>query len=265
MIYTEADFIELRNVSVLRGGRKILNEIDLKIGADENVALIGPNGSGKSTFIKLITGKIYPSYTADNSECRLFGRTQWNIGDLRSMLGIVTNELQYDFHNDITGREAVLSGFFSSIGLFNNHTVTPEMEKKAGDMIAFLEVSALADKKIETMSSGEARRFLIARALVNSPKVLVLDEPSNSLDIASSAKLHAVMRRISAAGTKIVLVTHLASDIIPEINRFIFFKDGGIFADGARKDVFTAEKLSALFDMDVTLTEKDGFCWLNGK
>ena len=111
MAYKEADFIELKNVSVLRGERKILNVIDLSIGSDENVALIGPNGSGKSTFIKLITGKIYPSYTGDDSVCRLFGRTQWNIADLRSMLGIVTNELQYDFHSDITGREAVLSGF----------------------------------------------------------------------------------------------------------------------------------------------------------
>ncbi len=265
MAYKEADFIELKNVSVLRGERKILNVIDLSIGSDENVALIGPNGSGKSTFIKLITGKIYPSYTGDDSVCRLFGRTQWNIADLRSMLGIVTNELQYDFHSDITGREAVLSGFFSSIGLFNNHKVLPEMEKKAAEMIDFLDVSSLAEKKIETMSSGEAKRFLIARALVNSPKVLVLDEPSNSLDIASVVKFHETMRKICASGTKIVLVTHLVSDIIPEINRFVFLKNGSIFADGSRKDVFTAEKLSALFDMKLNLTEKDGLCWIKAE
>ncbi len=260
-----ADFIELERVSVLRGESRILNNVNLKINSGENVAIIGPNGSGKSTFIKLITGKIYPSYTGDNTVCRLFGHERWNIHDLRNMLGIVTNELQYDFHNDITGFETILSGFFASIGLFNNHIVTKEMEKKAAEMAGFMDVGHLKNRRIETMSSGEARRFLIARALVNNPKVLVLDEPSNSLDIASGAKLHKTMRKISDSGTKIVLVTHLASDIIPEINRFIFFKDGKIFADGIRKEVFNDEKLSALFEMNVELYENNGFCWLGGK
>lgn len=258
----KSNFVELKNVSVIRGERSILDSVNLVISDSENAAIIGPNGSGKSTFIKLITGNIYPSYTSDDTVCRLFGKDRWNVADLRSRLGIVTNELQYDFHSDITGFEAVLSGFFASIGLFNNHTVTKEMRIKAAEMIDFLEVSRLSGKKLETMSSGEARRFLIARALVNNPKVLVLDEPSNSLDIASAVKFHAIMRKIHSAGTKIVLVTHLVSDIIPEIGRFIYFKEGRIFADGNRKDMFNGRKLSELFGMQVDLAEKDGFCWL---
>jgi iron complex transport system ATP-binding protein len=254
------NFIELKKVSILRGDRKILDDINLDISSGENVAVIGPNGSGKSTFIKLITGKIYPSYTGNDTVCRLFGHRRWNIHDLRSMLGIVTNELQYDFHNEITGFEAVMSGFFSSVGISNNHIVTKEMTKKAGNMIDFLDISSIRNKKLETMSSGEARRFLIARALVNSPKVLVLDEPSNSLDILSSLKLHNIMRKISYFGTKIILVTHLVSDIIPEINRFIFLKGGKIFADGKRSEVFTCDKLSSLFDMKVKLAENNGLC-----
>jgi iron complex transport system ATP-binding protein len=180
--------------------------------------------------------------------------------DLRSMLGVVTNELQYDFHSEITGFEAVLSGFFSSVGISNNHTVTREMAKKACDMIDFLDISSVRNKKLEIMSSGEVRRFLIARALVNSPKVLVLDEPSNSLDISSSLKLHNTMKKISHSGTKIVLVTHLVSDIIPEMDRFVFFKGGKIFADGKRSKVFTCDKLSSLFDMKVKLVENNGLC-----
>ncbi|MDR2426890.1 MAG: ATP-binding cassette domain-containing protein [Endomicrobium sp.] len=260
----KTNFVEFKNVSVIRGERKILNDINLTITEVENAALIGPNGSGKSTFIKLITAKIYPSYTGGETVCRLFGNDKWSVADLRSRLGIVTNELQYDFHNDITGFEVVLSGFFSSIGLFNNHIVTKQMEEKASDVINFLEVSHLSSKKLETMSSGEARRFLIARSLVNNPKVLVLDEPSNSLDIAAAVKFHKMMRKIAAAGTKIVMVTHLASDIIPEIDRFIYFKDGKIFDDGCKKDIFNENKLSKLFDMKVRLTEKGGFYWLNG-
>ncbi|MCA6073148.1 MAG: ATP-binding cassette domain-containing protein [Endomicrobium sp.] len=254
------NFIEFRSVSVLRGDRKILNNVNLSVSSDENVAIIGPNGSGKSSFIKLITGKIYPSYTGDNTVCRLFGRTQWNIHDLRSMLGIVTSELEYEFHNVITGFEAVLSGFFASIGIWSNHVVTKDMIKKTDEMIDFMDVSFLKDKKLETMSSGEVRRFLIARALVNNPKVLILDEPSNSLDIASSMKLHNIMRKIVAAGTKIALVTHLVSDIIPEINRFIFFKNGEIFADGKRSEIFNSNTFSSLFGMKLKLTENDGLC-----
>ncbi|MDR2192470.1 MAG: ATP-binding cassette domain-containing protein [Endomicrobium sp.] len=258
-------FIEMKNVSVLRGDRKILDSVSLNISRRENAALIGPNGSGKSTFIKLITASIYPSYTGEDTVCRLFGNSRWNISELRSKLGIVTNELQYDFHNEITGYEAVLSGFFSSIGLFTNHKVTQAMKRKACETIEMLEVSHLKDKKLETMSSGEARRFLIARALANDPEVLILDEPSNSLDIASSIKFHNTLRKIASQKAKIILVTHLVSDIIPEIDRFVFFKEGKIFADGGRQDVFTSAKLSELFGVDVKLTQTDGICALNIK
>ncbi|GMO67808.1 MAG: ABC transporter ATP-binding protein [Endomicrobiia bacterium] len=255
-----SSFIEFKKVSVIRSARKILDDINLEINSDENVVIMGPSGSGKSVFVNLLTGKFYPSYTGDNTVCKLFGFKRWNVHDLRSMLGIVTNELQYDFHNKITGFEAVLSGFFSSVGIFNNHVVTKEMTKKATDIIEFLEVSYLKDKKLETMSSGEARRFLIARALVNNPKVLILDEPSNSLDIASFIKLYNVMRKISSYGTKIILVTHLVSDIIPEISRFIFFKDGKVFADGRRAEIFNSDKLSSLFELKVELHESNGLC-----
>jgi iron complex transport system ATP-binding protein len=255
------DFVYLKHISVLRDGRKILDDITLNIKIGEDVAIIGPNGSGKSTFIKLITRSIYPSYTyTEKGVCKLFGRDVWNIVDLRNMLGIVTNELQYNFHGEITGFDVVLSGFFSSIGIGKNHTVTKNMIKKTEQTIDLMEVSYLKDKKLEAISSGEARRFLIARALVNDPKVLILDEPSNSLDITSSLNLHKIMRKIIATGANIILVTHLVSDIIPEINRFVFFKNGKIFANGSRKNVFTSEKLSSLFGISVKISENNGFC-----
>ncbi|MDR2811793.1 MAG: ATP-binding cassette domain-containing protein [Endomicrobium sp.] len=253
------DFIYLKHISVLRDDKKILDDITLNIKTGENAAIIGPNGSGKSTFIKLITRSIYPSYTGIGI-CKLFGCNVWNVDDLRSMLGVVTSELQCDFHNEITGFDVVLSGFFSSIGIGKNHIVTKYMIKKAEQTIDLMDVSYLKDKKLETMSSGEVKKFLIARALVNDPKVLILDEPSNSLDIASSLNLHKIMRKIVATCTNIILVTHLVSDIIPEINRFVFFKNGKIFADGSRKNVFTSEKLSSLFGINVKISENNGFC-----
>jgi iron complex transport system ATP-binding protein len=251
------DFLDFANVSVVRDGAKILCDIDLQIGTDENVAIIGPNGSGKSTLIKLITRKIYPSYinTDKRGHLRLFGQSSWVLEDLRAKLGIVTNELQYDFHKFITGFECILSGFFASTGLYNVHNTDAKMHRTAHEMAELLEVSHLENRTLDTLSSGEARRFLIARSLVNNPKVLVLDEPTNSLDIATAAKFHATLRNIAVHGTKIVLVTHLVSDIIPEINRFVLLKDGAVFADGSRADVFTSDKLSHLFGVDIDLLE----------
>jgi iron complex transport system ATP-binding protein len=245
-------------VSVIRDERKILDIKNLIIGSDENTAIIGPNGSGKSTLIKLITAKIYPSWTGGETVCKMFGQSQWNVADLRSNLGIVTNELQYDFYDNIAGLDAIISGFFASIGLFKNHKKTKEMENKAQEMSDFLEISHLNNRYINEMSSGEARRFLIARALVNNPKVLVLDEPSNSLDIASVIKFHTIIKKIVQSGTKVILVTHFISDIIPELKRFTLLKDGKIFADGKRETVFTSSNLSSLFERSVDLIEKDG-------
>jgi iron complex transport system ATP-binding protein len=255
-----SNFIEMKHVSVLREGRKILSDVNLAIKAGENVAILGPNGSGKSTFIKLITRSIYPSYIGCGSCCRLFGLDKWNVSELRNLLGIVTNEFQYSFHGQTTGIETVLSGFFSSIGIGKNHIVTKTMVEKTSKIIDLMEVPYLKDRKLETMSCGEVRRFLIARALVNEPKVLILDEPSNSLDIASSLNFHKIMKKIVATGANIMLVTHLVSDIIPEMNRFVLFKNGKVFADGKRESVFTDKSLSSLFGIDVEVSENNGFC-----
>ena len=254
----EPALIELERVSVMRGDNIVLRELSLRIGVGEHVAILGPNGCGKSTLIKTITRECYP-LLRDGSRMAIFGRERWNIFDLRPLLGIVSNDLMALCTRDITGREAVLSGFFGSIGVQPYHHVTPAIEQKAGEILALLEIPHLAGRPVTEMSSGEARRVLLARALVHQPRALVLDEPSNSLDVLAQNELRDILRKLARAGIGIILVTHHLADIIPEIERVILMREGRLVADGRKEEVLTAARLADLFGLAVELARRGGY------
>lgn len=247
--------LEFQNVTIHRGDKVALDGITLSIEAGEHVAILGPNGSGKSSLIKAITRECYPRSTGN---LRILGRERWNVFELRVMLGIVSNDLMQSCSRDFSGREVVLSGFFSSIGIWPNHEVTPAMERKADEVLELLEVSHLADRNVDEMSSGEARRILIGRALVHDPKALVLDEPTASLDLHSMHELRQILRKLARSGTSIIVVTHHLPDIIPEIDRVILIKKGRVLRDGAKRETLTSESLTELFETPVELIERTG-------
>jgi iron complex transport system ATP-binding protein len=174
-------------------------------------------------------------------------------------MGIVSGDLQLDYTRDISVVEVVLSGFFSSIGIYPNMKIEPYMLKRTADIIDFLEIRHLASKNISNLSTGEARRVLIGRALVHDPMILVLDEPTNSLDLKSKHVFRETVSKIAAAGKSIILVTHDLEDIVPEINRAVLLKDGRIFADGNIEDILTAEKLTELFGIPVEVGKGKGY------
>lgn len=250
--------IDLRRVTVMRGANIALRELSLTIGAGEHVAILGPNGCGKSTLIKTITRECYP-LAQPGSSVEILGQTLWNVVDLRGMLGIVSNDLMTQCTREITGFEIVLSGFFSSIGIWPNHHVTDAMREKASEVLALLEAPHLGEKPVEEMSSGEARRMLIGRALVHSPRALLLDEPSTSLDLFAQHELREIVRKLAQSGIGILLVTHHLSDIIPEIDRVILMRNGGIVGDGAKEDLLTASSLRELFGVEVELAQRGGY------
>jgi iron complex transport system ATP-binding protein len=251
--------IEFHNVTIARGEKLGLDGVNLSIASGEHIAILGPNGSGKSTLIKAITRELYPLQTHGPSSVRILGREAWNVFELRPHLGIVTNDLMQLCTRNYSTREIVLSGFFSSVGIWPNHVVTPAMEKKTSEVIELLEITSLADRNVDELSSGEARRVLIARALVHAPEALVLDEPTASLDFRAVRELREILRKITAAGTSMILVTHHLEDIIPEIERVVILKDGRIVRDGAKKDVLTSEELSRLFDLPAEVLERSGY------
>lgn len=248
--------IEFRNMTLSRDGRTALHAIDLTIATGENVAVLGPNGSGKSSLIKAVTRECYPR---QGSNVRILGQETWDVFDLRSQIGIVSNDLMQACTCQWPAREIVLSGFFGSVGVWPYHTVTPEMERRADEVLELLEIPHLAGRPVAELSSGEARRVLIARALVHAPRALMLDEPTTSLDFRAKHELLAVLRKLAQAGTSIVLVTHALTDVIPEITRVVLLKDGRIVRDGAKERVLTADALSDLFGTPVEIVERRGF------
>ena len=242
----------------MRGDKFALDDFSLRIMPQEHIAIIGPNGCGKSTLIKTITRECYP-VPRDNSRLTILGNERWNVFELRVLLGIVSNDLRERLKSDTTGREIVLSGFFSSTQIFENHHVQPEHLQKTNAALERLEATHLADRPMGELSSGEAQRILIARALVHDPLALVFDEPSNSLDILMQHKLRDAMRGLAQSGVGIVMVTHHAADIIPEIERVVLMRDGRVLADGRKEELLTEDRMSKLFGYPVEIARRDGY------
>ncbi|MGB2592029.1 MAG: ATP-binding cassette domain-containing protein [Candidatus Acidiferrum sp.] len=253
--------LDLCNVTVVRGdsaGRPALDGISLRIRAGEHVCILGPNGCGKSTLIKTITRECYP-LAREGSSISILGRELWNIFELRSLLGIVSPDLLASCTTDATGCDVVLSGFFSSTRIFPHHHPDPEHLSRAIATLERLGIAHLAGRAISQMSSGEAKRTLIARALVHDPQTLLFDEPSNALDIAAQFQLRDTMRQLARGGLGNLLVTHHVSEIIPEIERVVLLRAGRILADGSKQEVLTASHLSSLFGVPVRLVQQDGY------
>jgi len=248
---TSTEFLQLCHVNVARGDRVVLHDVNLTIRAGEHVAILGPNGCGKSTLILTITCQLYPIVQPGMS-VRIFGRERWDLTELRRHFGVVSAgpmgaEVPGERTAVTTGLDAVIAGFFSASTLWPNLHVTDEMRARAREALERIEASHLASQLVGAMSAGEKRRILIARALVHRPRQLLLDEPSNALDLAAQRELRETLRSLAREGTGLVMVTHHLADILPEIERIILMLDGRIVADGPREELLTESRLSQLF------------------
>lgn len=177
--------IEFENIDVGYDEKVVLKDINLKIKSGEHFAILGANGSGKSTLMKLIQSQIHPRQTK-NFKKEIFGKSRYSIFELKKELGVITNDLHNYFEKEggyLSGFEVVLSGYYSSIGIFTHQDFTKEQIKKALEVMDFLEIIDLKDKKVSSMSTGQLRKCIVARALIHDPKAFVLDEPTVGLDI----------------------------------------------------------------------------------
>lgn len=250
--------VDFRNITVYRGETLALDGVSLAIPCGQHVAIIGPNGSGKSTLIRTMMRYDHP-VRRFKPVMKVFGRSDWHVHDMRRLIAVVSNEMVQACSKSATGRSVVLSGYYSSFELWPQHPVTPAMEERGEAVLRLMNAGHLRDKPVNAMSTGEAKRVVIGRALVNKPRALLLDEPSNGLDIRAALELRDTLRKIAALGTSLIYVTHHLPDIVPEVSRVILLRAGRIHADGPKHELLDSEVISRVYGMPVDVIARDGY------
>ncbi|MDY0287874.1 MAG: ATP-binding cassette domain-containing protein [Sphaerochaeta sp.] len=249
--------IEISHATVQRQGKAILDDVCFTVNSGEHVAIIGPNGAGKSTLVQVISEETHPLYNPLSKRV-LFGRKRWQVLELRKRLGIVSQSLQYLCNTTYKAWEIVASGFFSSIGLDFHHQVTEEHLLRVEEVMRSFEVWHLEEKRMNRLSSGEARRVLMCRASVHDPEVMLLDEAGSNLDFPARHQYRASLEQLDRRGKTLILATHELSEIIPAIRRVVVMKGGRIVADGPKDEIIREEILSSAYGSRVFVDQREG-------
>lgn len=243
-------FLELRDAVVQRAGSPILSIDAFRLDEGEHLALLGPNGSGKSTFVKLITREVLPLHR-DHPPVLFRGRDRATLAEVKRSLGIVSSSMQDQIAVHVPAVDVVAGGLFGSLDIpaRTDAAAVVDARVRAHAAMELLGVDDLAARDIMTLSTGQARRVLIARALVHDPDALIFDEPCTGLDPEGMYYVRSSMRTLAQAGKSIVLVTHYPEDIIPEIERVVLLKNGRLHADGAKESLMNDQVMSGLFEV----------------
>ena len=250
--------LDIRHAQIYRGDTCVFEDLSFVLEVDQHTAILGPNGAGKSTILKLLAGDVH-AVPRDETVIRLFGDSQWNVWEIRKRLGIVSHDLQHQYMEQVTGLKVVLSGYHASIGTYGHQDFTYAHIARARAVMEDLGIGGMIDRRYGTMSTGEQRRCLLARALVHGPSVLVLDEPTSGLDLTATFHYLDLVRGYMRKGKTILLVTHHIHEIPPEIRRVVLLKKGKILEDGDKGGVLSETNLSRLFDCPVTLAHANGW------
>lgn len=247
--------LKIENADIYRGQTQVFHGLNLEIELGQNTAIVGPNGAGKTTLLKSLAREIYPA----SGTISIFGKERWNVWELRKNLGLVSNDLQQNYTPTAKGFDVVLSGFYSSIDVFGHQVFANEQIAAANRIVNELGIDSIRKKPFSKMSTGEQRRHLLARALINDPQALILDEPTSGLDLPATFLYLDTIRSLMRSGKTLILVTHHIHEIPPEVSHVVLMKQGKILFEGDKNEGLTSENLSQVFDVKVSVTESDGY------
>ena len=252
------NWASLKNINVYLDQKKILSNININLNFGENVLILGPNGSGKSTFLKLLNRSVYP-IISKNSSFKLFDKENINIWELRRNIGFLLKEMEERVNNRVTLYDVITSGFSGTFNSKYSKLLTEWDKIKIDNLINDWGLNNIVYDEFKSLSDGQKRRALVARALVYEPNILVLDEPFCNLDIKSNLILIQNLNKLINKGVDIIYVTHNLESILPTTNRVIFIKKGKILKDGSPYELLNSEKISDLFNISIKVIQQNGY------
>jgi len=245
-------WLDAKNTTAYKQDYKVIKNLSIKLFDNERIIILGPNGSGKSSIIDLINRNIYPIVKED-SYLRIFNEELIDIWDVRKYISTVNNEIKFRINKDLKVEDVLLSGLYGRFCKINN----PKKEDliKVRELIEKMFLNDIANKKFGHLSDGEKQISIIARAIINNPKVLILDEPSVNIDLKSRIFLIKKIKNLSQLGISILCITHDISLITKDYNRIIFLKNRKIIRDGKPSELMNSENINQLFDINIKLIE----------
>ena len=250
--------LDIQHATVYRSDTCVFSDFSFALREGEHAVILGPNGAGKSTLLKLLAGGVHPM-PLEETHVRLFGEEGANVWDARKRIGVVSHDLQREYLICAEGMNVVLSGFYASNDTYAYQEFSEGQVLRAQEVMKELGIDSLAGRRFGHLSTGEQRRFLLGRALVHDPPVLVLDEPTSGLDLKACFQYLDLLRTQIRKGKTVLLVTHHVHEIPPEIERVVLLKEGKIVADGPKSTLLTDQRISDLFDCPATLVQANGW------
>lgn len=252
--------IHLQNVSVYRNGKDILKDVTWSVEKGEHWSILGLNGSGKTSLLNVVNGYLFPSSGQVEVLGELFGKTY--IPNLRKEIGLVSSSLQQQISPFNSVLSIILSGKFASIGLYE--AVEQNDVDQARDYMNMLNIEPLEDQSYDILSQGERQRVLIARALMANPKILILDEPCNGLDMIAREELLEFIEKVADQenGPSVIYVTHYVEEVLPCFTNTLFLKEGEVFAQGKTKELLTESVLSEFFEREIAVQLEQDRTWV---
>ena len=252
------NWASLINIDVYIERKKILSNININLNYGENTVILGPNGSGKTTFLKLLNRSIYP-IVSNKSSFKLFNEEHINIWDIRKKIGFLFKEMEQRVNNGVNLYDLISSGFSGTFNSRYSNLISKSQKIKIENLIKDWELDKIINNEFNSLSDGQKRRALLARALVYEPDFLVLDEPFCNLDIKSNFILNNNLNNLIGKSINILYVTHSLESILAKTNRVILIKEGKIIKEGDPKEIIKSKIISDLFQIPVKIIKQDKY------
>lgn len=251
------EVVAFEKVRVVRGGRAIVDDLDWSVDESDRWVILGPNGAGKSTVLNLAAARMHPTRGQVELLGERLGRS--DVFDLRPRIGLASTSMARAIPADETVLDAVMTASYGVSGRWHEEYDDIDREQ-ALTVLEEWQLEELADRKFGTLSDGEQKRTLIARAVMTDPELLLLDEPSGSLDLGARENLLASLSAYAASefAPAIVMVTHHVEEIPVGITHALLLREGRRVAAGPIAETLTAANLSAAFDQPLVVQQQDG-------